>query len=275
MSTRKITTRAGDIAFSEAGAGSRAMLMLHGNSGSKESFAAQMSEVPDGWRVIAPDLVGHGESSDALDPARDYTLAGHADYVAELSNELGLKHVVIVGFSLGGHIALELLTRMPAIVGLVLVSTPPFSKSSLGLEAAFPPGPALLLATKETLLPEEIEAFTQMHGVMTPADYRALRRAIARSDGRSRLVLGGSLLQPETIDQLYLAEHCDLPVAVVVGDWDTVVNTQHIQTVRFPNVWRGKVHRIQGAGHAPQISHSRVFNDLLSNYLRELGHTSP
>ena len=87
--------------------------MIHGNSSNQNIFSFQ-KEAPFThlYRMITFDLPGHGESSDALDPYRTYTLPGLADATLELLAALGVVDPIVFGWSLGGHIAVELLSRL-------------------------------------------------------------------------------------------------------------------------------------------------------------------
>jgi pimeloyl-ACP methyl ester carboxylesterase len=59
-------------------------------------------------RLIAFDLPGHGQSSNAPHPARSYTLPGLADACVELLEKLGVTEAIAFGWSLGGHIGIEM-----------------------------------------------------------------------------------------------------------------------------------------------------------------------
>jgi pimeloyl-ACP methyl ester carboxylesterase len=117
MNVSRLKTSAGVIETIDAGSGEAAVLLLHGNSGHKEVFARQVEELSPRYRVVVPDLLGHGGSEDAAEPGRDYTLAGHAGYLAELVTTLELGPMVVVGLSLGGHIGLELAAQSPRARG--------------------------------------------------------------------------------------------------------------------------------------------------------------
>ncbi len=59
--------------------------MIHGNSSAGAIFAPQLEgEIGRNWRIIAPDLPGHGRSGDALDPDRSYSMEGYADAMTEV-----------------------------------------------------------------------------------------------------------------------------------------------------------------------------------------------
>ncbi len=106
------------IAYQEWGPESDAptLLLLHGSPGSSNDFAALAPLLEHRFRLIAPDLPGFGRSSRVV---ADYSIRAHAEYVETLSERLGLREVHVVGFSMGGGVALELVRRAPDLVASV------------------------------------------------------------------------------------------------------------------------------------------------------------
>jgi pimeloyl-ACP methyl ester carboxylesterase len=106
----------------EHGSGGEPLVLLHGGIGSLEMFASALPELAAGRRVIAVDLPGHGRSPDVDRPLRPERIA---DDIADLIAELGLERADVLGYSLGGEVALRLAIQHPARVRrLVLVSIP-------------------------------------------------------------------------------------------------------------------------------------------------------
>lgn len=101
------------------------IIMLHGNSNSKEMFKSLYLLLTD-YRCIAIDLLGHG-NSDAANSSGDYDYQSQATAVAQFLETLELTEVHILGLSLGGHIGYELLTndRVDSVVSL---GAPPIAK---------------------------------------------------------------------------------------------------------------------------------------------------
>ena len=117
----QLSTSHGSIVVEETGRGDLPVLLIHGNSLSREVFRKQLGgALPGKYRLVALDLPGHGDSSDAPNPSRTYTRSGLADAAIEVLGLLGLREVVVVGWSLGGHIALEVASRFFGIKGLLI-----------------------------------------------------------------------------------------------------------------------------------------------------------
>ena len=131
-SLHQLSTSHGSIVAEEAGRGDLPVLMIHGNSTSREVFRKQLGgALSRKYRLLAFDLPGHGESSDAPDASRTYTRPGLAKAAIEVLELLGLGEVVVVGWSLGGHIALEMASQFSGIKGLLISGAPPVSRHNI------------------------------------------------------------------------------------------------------------------------------------------------
>ncbi|MBV9636600.1 MAG: alpha/beta fold hydrolase [Methylobacteriaceae bacterium] len=104
----RISTSHGQIAVETAGEIGPVVLVVHGNSSCRGVFRKQMqSVIAKRARLIAFDLPGHGDSSDAPDPARSYRRSGLAAVAVEVLRALCIDRAIVFGGSLGGHIAIE------------------------------------------------------------------------------------------------------------------------------------------------------------------------
>jgi pimeloyl-ACP methyl ester carboxylesterase len=94
----------------------QAILLVHGTRLSRAVWAPQVSRLAGEFRVVTPDLPGHGSLADV-----PFTLAGAADSLAEVIDEAAGGRAIVVGHSLGGYVAMELAARFPErVAGLVL-----------------------------------------------------------------------------------------------------------------------------------------------------------
>src|SRR2546429_4334707 len=98
----------------------RPLILLHGGLMSNETFGPVLPQLSERHQVIAPDLQGHGRTAD-IDRPLDVRLM--ADDIAALIDHLGLDKPDVVGYSLGGGVALHLAVRYPdKVERLVIVS---------------------------------------------------------------------------------------------------------------------------------------------------------
>jgi 3-oxoadipate enol-lactonase len=89
------------------------LLLIHGLGCSGADWAFQVAALEHRFRIIIPDLPGSGHS---LPPRSEYTIAGFAGALWKLLDHLKIERPNIVGFSLGGAVALEMATLRPACV---------------------------------------------------------------------------------------------------------------------------------------------------------------
>src|SRR6266581_2787423 len=105
MKESRITLAGQEIAFLESPGTGRAIILVHGNSSSSATWRHVMrGQVGQRYRCLALDLPGHGQSAPAADHST-YSLPGYASILAQFTDALSADHPVVVGWSLGGHIA--------------------------------------------------------------------------------------------------------------------------------------------------------------------------
>lgn len=264
-----IDTTHGTIAVETCGEGDPAIVFLHGNSACKEVFAAQLrSPLREHHRLVAIDLPGHGESADARDPHRTYTIPGYASVVREVLRSLGIERYFAVGWSLGGHIGIELLAEEPRPLGLVISGTPPFARSMESLGEAFAPTPLMQLTSKLEFSDEDALAYAR--ATTTPeldqSDFRY--RASRRTDGRARARMVAAFGEGLGVDQRRTVEDVAVPLAIINGENDGFLNHAYFAKPRYANLWRGEVLRIPGTGHAPFFERPDAYNELLLSFVQ-------
>lgn len=129
FSIRHITIHGHDVGYRMAGDGP-AVVLVHGMAGSSTTWRKVMPALADRYTVIAPDLLGHGESAK---PRGDYSLGAHADGVRDLLVALGVERATFVGHSLGGGVAMQFAYQFPSTF-----SRPPSRRRSTRPSSATP-----------------------------------------------------------------------------------------------------------------------------------------
>jgi pimeloyl-ACP methyl ester carboxylesterase len=108
------------VAYRDVGHGP-AMLLIHGMAGSSHTWRAVLPRLSMHYRVLAPDLMGHGLSGK---PRGDYSLGAFAVWLRDFLDELGIDRATLVGQSLGGGVAMQFVHQHPDYVErLVLISS--------------------------------------------------------------------------------------------------------------------------------------------------------
>lgn len=239
------------------------VLMCHGNSLAAEVFDRQLSSaLGQRYRMIALDLPGHGGS--AWDPGK-YTVAALVNAIGDVIEALELERPALVGHSLGGHLMAAVAAAQPAPRGLFVVGTPLLSCAA-DVATAFQPHPAVGLLFTAELNDDEVETLAALMAPEEGADRRRVARVLRKTDPRFRMALAADL-QGHHVDEVGLAAALDAPVALVAGDADPLVNRAYLEGLALPNLWRGALQIIEGAGHAPQIDEPERFGALLGAFL--------
>jgi EmrB/QacA subfamily drug resistance transporter len=121
MARREFTWGGQRVVFRTAGSGP-ALLLIHGLLEDSKTWRRIAPALAIGHTVIAPDLLGHGESDAPL--RFDYSPGGHCAMLRALLDELGHRRVTIVGHSLGGGIALAFTSLFPERVERLALISP-------------------------------------------------------------------------------------------------------------------------------------------------------
>src|SRR5947209_16948710 len=120
MQHEEITLHGHRVRYRQEGWGP-AIVLIHGITGSSDTWDEVIEPLAEHYTVVAPDLLGHGASAK---PRGDYSLGAYASGVRDLLGALGHSRATVVGHSLGGGIAMQMAYQFPERVErLVLVSS--------------------------------------------------------------------------------------------------------------------------------------------------------
>lgn len=238
------------------------LLLLHGFTGTKKTWAKCLPEWTKRFQTIAVDIVGHGES-DSPEDVRHYKMEAVADALEIVLDRLGVKKTHVVGYSMGGRLALYFTIMRPHRIGRALLES-----ASPGLET---PEERRARAERDDALADRIvacglEAFVdEWENLPLFATQRDLPEDVRREIRRERLSqnpigLAGSLrgmgtgCQPSLWDAL---PHCQTPITLVVGALDEkFVAIAERMAARLP---RGVRRIVDGCGHAVHVERPDIF----------------
>jgi pimeloyl-ACP methyl ester carboxylesterase len=261
----------GAVAVRQSGGAGSPIVLIHGNSSSARTFSRQL-DGPLGQRrrLVAIDLLGHGQSANAGDPAA-YRLPGQARTLVALAKGLALEDATFVGWSLGGHILLEAAADLPAARGFAIFGTPPLAFPP-AMERAFLPNPAMGVAFSPEITQEQAKAYVASFFAPGFADIAPLFLEDAmRTDGRARAQLVASIAPGGYRDEAQVVASLKQPLAVLHGAQEQLVNGAYFAELTMPTLWRGSVQTIAGAGHAPQWENAPAFDALLEAFASDRG----
>ena len=251
-----------------------AIVFIHGHLSNKQFFTSQRdSSLLNEYRLIFLDLPGYGESDAPSDPEKVYSWPGYADSVAELVQSLGLKNIIVVGWSLGGHVGLELTSRLVQMKGLLIFGTPPIPISAEGFSRGFRIADPKIAACfgKGNLTPEEVELLARGAGYDGSRDKQFIVDAIHQTDEGAKVIYPRSILNGVGQNELDIVRAWSRPIAVIAGADDPLVNNDYIMNeVSFRNLWRGEVHLVEKAGHFVHMEQPQIFNALIREFAQDI-----
>jgi len=225
--------------------------------------------------VIAPDLLGHGESAK---PVGDYSLGAFASGLRDLLSLLDVDRVTVVGQSLGGGVALQLAYQHPELVErLVLVGSGGLGREvSWMLRALTLPGAELIMPLLfPRIVADRGDAVSRrIHrlGIRAPhvaEMWRAYSSLSGAPDRRAFLRTLRGVVDPggqsvSANDRLYLA--AGMPTLIMWGDSDPIIPIAHAHAAHaaMPG---SRLEVFEGVGHFPHVEAPDRFTEVLLDFL--------
>jgi pimeloyl-ACP methyl ester carboxylesterase len=268
---QSVDTDAGLIALWRREGKEPGLFLIHGNTSSKAAFRDLLLEPALASRtIVALDLPGCGESDRASDD--HYTIPALARVLAPVIQATFAQGPVIVGWSLGGHIALEALGQNPDICrALVLTGTPPAGPGAEELTTTFHMNDLTIVATAESPSDEQLDVYVRaLYGDSKPIPAE-LFAAARRCHGRLRSVCTEHMLRGEEgHPQRRVIAQWPHPIATLQGDRDVFFDPALLDRLSWKNLWRGATQYVHGTGHAPFFERPEGYAALLGAFLREI-----
>jgi pimeloyl-ACP methyl ester carboxylesterase len=268
---RQVVVGGQGIAFARSAGSGRPVVFVHGNSSSSRTWRAVL-DGPFGerYRCLALDLPGHGDSAPASDPAV-YSLPGYANVLAGFLRAQEVPDAVVVGWSLGGHIAIEAAPALPDAAGFMVFGTPPVAEAAQ-LAEAFLPNPAMNVGFTAEVTPEQAREYAASFTAPgSSLDLDGFVADILRTDGAARAGLAASIGAGNTVDEVGIAGSMGRPLGMLQGEGEQLVSLDYLRKLSIPTLWRGAVQIVPGAGHAPHEEVPELFAGLLEEFVADLG----
>ncbi len=264
------------VIYRTAGTGPPVVL-VHGMVNSSRHWKGVADLLAEDYTVIAPDLLGHGDSAK---PEGDYSLGAHAAGIRDLLAALGVDRASMVGHSLGGGVAMQFFYQFPErCERLILISSGGLGREvSLSLRLAAVPGAeaVVALAARPRLIAALDRVGTMLRKRIPVAS--ALLRAIARALGsldepaarrgflhtlRSVIGMGGQRVSAR--DRLYLL--AALPTLIVWGERDRTIPLEHGLRAHA-DAPASRFATIPGSGHFPNLENPAALAAILRDFLQ-------
>jgi pimeloyl-ACP methyl ester carboxylesterase len=263
------------VIYRTAGSGPPVVL-IHGMVNSSHHWREVALRLADRYTVIAPDLIGHGDSAT---PRGDYSLGAHAAVIRDLLTAIDVGGATIVGHSLGGGVAMQFFWQFPQLVErLVLVSSGGLGREvSPLLRSAALPGASVALrvvAGRRSLaaldrVAAALDASGSARGVYVRAVVRALR-PLERPGSREaflqtlRSVIDLQGQHVSATDRLYLLG--PVPTLIVWGERDNTIPLQHGRSAHEA-IPHSRFETLPRAAHFPHLEDPEGLADVLGDFV--------
>jgi pimeloyl-ACP methyl ester carboxylesterase len=263
------------VVYRIAGSGPPVVL-VHGMVNSSRHWQAVAGRLADRYTVIAPDLVGHGDSAT---PRGDYSLGAHAAVIRDLLSALEVERATMVGHSLGGGIAMVFFWQFPhRVERLALVSSGGLGRevSPLLRSAAMPGVPGLISAAAHARVISGLEragAGLRRRGSGLGVQLQAIARALRPLSGPGaraafvhslRAVIDPRGQRVSATDRLYLLEA--VPTLIAWGDRDRTIPMAH-GLAAHEAVPHSRFVTLHGAAHFPHLEQPDALAEALHDFI--------
>jgi pimeloyl-ACP methyl ester carboxylesterase len=264
----------GTLEFDDQGSGP-AIVFLHGWSLGKEAFARQRRALSDRYRVIVPDMRGHGnskrfENGDGIDAlARD---------LERLLVALELTDVILVGWSMGALVAWQTANgpQRGRIRGIVTIDMVPRVLNGDGWQHGLRAGTHLYdIDIDLTKMREDWRAFTRAYVPMVFAEGKGIERRelieemlelVADNDLESMMNLWHALVHADFVDTV---QSLDIPTLITYGALSQIY-TEEAAAWMDEHIPRSRRLCFAESGHAPHLEEPQRFNQALADFAGEL-----
>jgi pimeloyl-ACP methyl ester carboxylesterase len=273
---RFVSIHGHDVAYRTAGSGP-VVLLIHGIAGSSATWSRVLPLLAArGHTVIAPDMLGHGESAK---PRGDYSLGAYASGIRDLMVALGHDRATVVGHSLGGGVAMQFAYQFPErCERLALVASGGLGKEVAPLLKAMSlPGaeyvlPVLLTRQLHGIVGRVVGAFGQLGLRPDPlleeiwgtwsrlTDARAQRAFVHTI--RSVIDVAGQRVSAR--DRLYLTR--EVPTLLVWGERDAIIPVEHAR-IAHELMPGSRLEIFDGVGHFLPVQEPERFVTVLEDFI--------
>lgn len=247
MEIKNLKLDGSSISYIDHGEG-QPILLVHGFCGSSRYWEEVIPELAKEYRVIAPDLPGHG-ISDTL--SNGSTIVGMADWIKGLVDELQLGKFTMFGHSLGGYVTLAFAEKYSSqLNGFSLVHSTAFPDSDEAKKGRV----ANVEKVKQEGIHPLIDGLVPKLFAPEHKDEKYIERAKEIGyETKPQGVISALQAMKERPDRNYVLENTELPVLLLAGEQDQIIPAEKTFSVTKPNFTQSL---IKGSGHMSMYENS-------------------
>jgi len=261
MKTNSVKLPDATIAYVDKGEG-KAVVLLHGFCGGSRYWEKVISELSISYRIIAPDLPGHGESS--MDKGY-YSIEEYAEKIKELLDQLNIQKVTMFGHSLGGYITLAFAEKYSSILnGFSLVHSTAFPDSEEAKKGR--------IANSEKVQHEGIKSLIDglVPKLFSPENVEEDHIKVVKEIGyltTPQGAISALTAMKDRIDRNPVLEATSLPVLLIAGEQDQIIPAEKTFSVSRDNIKQGL---IKNSGHMSMYENPIDLISVMKEYLTSI-----
>lgn len=233
---------------------------IHGNSSSARVYHNILNCKSIAYTVITPDLPGHGEHQNKNQTLDSFSIAAYCDFlITEIEKTTG--DIILIGNSLGGHLAIEIAPKIKNLKGLVIMGTPPLKKP-VNFEEGFMPVPALNTFLTEN--PDKKEVIETVNSIIKDKSTATLIvEDFTKANPLVRKAVGIDLSEENLSDEYTIFCQLDIPKYIIAGDRDPSINRNYLETLKNDSINICKIFDLDNCGHYPSTEQPEKFNTII------------
>lgn len=247
------------------------LMLVHGFSANNSTWLQFADKLPDNYYLIAPDLAGHGKSSEA----ESYDLERQAERLKALAEHLNLEPFHIVGNSMGGAISAIYAARFPEdVASLILIDSAGLDgENQSQFFAELEEGHNPLIATDEASFEYRMDLILEKQPPLPwPIRPALIRETVERAE-LNKVIFADMLATRERMDQgemsRIISENVTMPALIMWGEKDRVLDVSSV--AEFKKVIpQAEVKIYPDLGHVPMLEDPSASAETISSFISKL-----
>lgn len=255
-----------EMAYDDVGSGP-VVVLLHGYPFNRSMWREQTAALSANYRVITPDLRGHGETS--VTPDELATMEEMARDVDALLDKLDIRRVTLGGLSMGGYVTLAFYRRFPLRVrALILADTRPQADTPEAQQSREEQAQKILKEGMQSIADDFLKKVLTTETLNEkPEIVERVREMILKTDSQGAAnALRGMAVRPDQTDFL---EEIFAPTLILVGSEDKLTPPKDAELMKR-EIRGSRLEIIEGASHLSNLERPAEFNLALRSFLDTL-----
>ena len=243
------------------------IVFIHGNSSSSDVFENILNSSLVNQTKIAVQLPGHKGNLADYHNLEDFSMKAYCDELIPMLNNLN-EDILLVGNSLGGHIAIEISKKIKRLKGLVIFGSPPLKKPANFAEA-FLPLPELQTFFTKNPTDNEIEMAAKV-AVYNKDYYLKIVEDFKIANPLVRAAIGNDSAENKLANEFEIFTSLNISKFIIAGEFDPSPSLDYLQVVKNECNCKCEVIVLNDCGHYPSLERPNEFSKTLKEIVEQV-----